>query len=329
MRALLPVQQKISPTVFFDRSGMGLHGTVGLWEILRYGWTRPPKGKYRIWHSRRPLDQLLGLALKYVLLQPWKLVYTSPSPRRHGWFWRAVVNRSSAIIAVTPNAASFLDWHTKIIPHGVDVNDFTPSKNGSLAWREGGLTGKYGIGIFGRIRPDKGTDLFVSAMCEFLPRHPEFTAVISGLCKPNHRNFFDALVQQIKRAGLEKRILFLGDLSVEEIKLWFQRISLCVAVPRSEGFGLTPLEAMSSGTAALTSSEGYFPQMIVPGLNGDIVPTDNVTALLHALDDLCGNPESLLELGKQARAYVEKHHSIDREAKEIQDLYDEVLSQQS
>ena len=33
-----------------------------------------------------------------------------------------------------------------------------------------------------------------------------------------------------------------GDLPVDEVKLWYQRVSLCVAVPRSEGFGLTPLK---------------------------------------------------------------------------------------
>ena len=327
MRALVPVQQGLRNTAFLDSSFMGLEGTINLKEIFQYGWSVPPGCSRRIWHSRRPLDQAFGLFCKHVLRQPWELIYTSPSPRRHGLFWRAIVNRSAAIIAVTDQAASFLDWHTGIVPHGVDVREFHPPADKRIAWQESGLPGKYGIGVFGRIRPDKGTDLFVSAMCEILPAFPDFTAVIAGLCKPKHRGFRAHLVRKIKAAGLEKRIVFLGDLDFADIKRWYQRVSLCVAVPRSEGFGLTPLEAMASGAAALTSSEGCFPQLIVPGVNGEIVPTDDVVALSHTLEAMLANPGKLLRMGEQARNHIADHHSIEHEAESIHAIYDAVLAE--
>ncbi len=40
--------------------------------------------------------------------------------------------------------------------------------------------GRYAIGCFGRVRLQKGTDVFVEAMCRLLPRFPDFTAVIVG-----------------------------------------------------------------------------------------------------------------------------------------------------
>lgn len=329
MRALVPAQQTSRNTAFLDFSSMGLNGTIRIREILASGWTLPPGCSRRIWHARRPIAQALGLFCKYVLRQPWELVYTSPSPRRHGLFWRSLVNRSAAVIAVTEKAASFLDWHTAIVPHGVDVREFRPPPDKRDAWSGSGLPGKFGIGIFGRIRPDKGTDIFVSAMCEVLPAFPDFTAVIAGLCKSEHRSFRDGLVRKVENAGLENRIVFLGDLNFEDIKLWYRRVSLCVAVPRSEGFGLTPLEAMASGAAALTSSEGYFPSMILPGTNGEIVPTGDRKALCNALKKLLDNPAGLLQMGEQARRHVVEHHSIEEEAQRIHAIYDGVLAKVS
>lgn len=325
MRVLVPIQQRTRAVAFVDRAGMDVPGTFSLGAVVRGGWTKPPGGSARIWHARRAPAQLVGLLLKHVLRQRWKIVYTSPSPRRHGWLWRAAVKRADAVIAVTENAASFLDRHDAVIPHGVDTETFVPAEDRARAWMEGGLPGRYGIGIFGRVRKSKGTDVFVQAMCEVLPRHPDFTAVITGLCKPCDRAFQADLEERVRAAGLEDRIHFLGDLPFAEIKRWFQRVSLCVAVPRSEGFGLTPLEAMASGAAALTCSEGYFPQMIVPGANGDIVPTGDVPALVEALDRLLGDPEGLQEMGGRARRHVVEHHSIEREAEAIHAVYDSLI----
>jgi len=40
------------------------------------------------------------------------------------------------------------------------------------------LTGRFLIGCFGRVRAQKGTDVFAEAMCRLLPRYPDFSAVI-------------------------------------------------------------------------------------------------------------------------------------------------------
>jgi mannosyltransferase len=64
-----------------------------------------------------------------------------------------------------------------IVPHGVDVERFAPSADRGAEWKKAGYPGKYGIGIVGRIRKEKGTDLFVEAMCRVLPQRPDFTAL--------------------------------------------------------------------------------------------------------------------------------------------------------
>lgn len=322
IRALVPVQERSRPTAVLDNGELGLENKVGLGAILSHGWSPPAGAAHRVWHARRSHELGLGLVCRDLLRQPWKLVYTSPTPRRHGALWRWIVRRADAVIAVTERAASFLDWHTAVVPHGVDVEAFHPAADRAAAWREGGLPGRYGVGIFGRIRHSKGTDLFVDAMCEVLPRRPEFTAVIAGFCKPADRSFQTALEDRIRAAGLEDRIVFLGDLALPHILRWYQRISLCVAPPRSEGFGLTPLEAMACGAAVVTSREGAFPSFVVGGVTGELVDTGDRASLARAIEGLLADPVELERLGRSARRHVVEHHSIEAEVAGIHAVYD-------
>lgn len=321
MHALVPVQQRSLRVVVLDRGGLGLPGTIRYRDLLRFGWSRPPKAVARIWHARRAGDLLLGLVLGKLLRQPWKFVYTSPSPRRHGLVWRTIVNRADAIIAVTKNAASFLDRYDAVVGHGVDTEQFRPPDDKSEAWRQTGLSGQYGIGVFGRIRKSKGTHLFVEAMCRALPDRPGFTAVIAGACMREDQPYLHAMKARIATAGLEQRIVFLGDLKPEEIKLWYQRVALCVAPSLSEGFGLTPLEAMASGAAALTSRAGAYPQMVEPGINGSIVDTGDVEQLCKEVLTLTSSPQELLRMGERAREIVVQKHSIECEVRGIHAVY--------
>jgi|688.fasta_scaffold00475_2 mannosyltransferase len=326
MLQLVPHQQSLRPLAVLDRGGLGLPGTLRWSELVRHGW-RPPAGqRWRIWHARRAGDLLLGLFLRHVLRQPWRFVYTSPSPRRHGRVWRAIVSRSDAIVAVTDNAAGFLDRHEAVIPHGIDVEAFRPPADKRAAWRESGLCGEFGIGVFGRVRPSKGTHLFVEALCELLPRHPSFTGIICGACLPADADYLGSLHKRVARAGLEERIVFLGDQPVPEIKRWYQRIALCVAPSLSEGYGLTPLEAMASAAACVSSTAGAYATMIQPGINGELAETGNAVALCEAMERVMRDPERMLRMGLAGRDLSVQRFSIHAEARAYDAIYQRLLA---
>jgi mannosyltransferase len=230
-----------------------------------------------------------------------------------------------AVIATSQRVAAFLECETTIVPHGVDTDAFVPPPSKAEAWSACGLHGLHGIGAFGRIRPDKGTDLFVSAMCALLPRYPDFTAVLTGHCKPEHRAFKARLSAEIAAAGLAQRIVFLGDLGPAEIRSWYQRVALCVAASRSEGFGLTPLEAMASGAAAVAARTGAFPNVIRAGETGALFDPGDLAGLVRALEPLLQSPATLADMGARARRHVVEHHSIRDEALGIERQYAALL----
>ncbi|MFK4506070.1 mannosyltransferase [Bradyrhizobium daqingense] len=195
-----------------------------------------------IWHARRNNEMIAGVALR-ALGWPLKLVFTSAAQRHHSWITRWLIRRMDAIIATSDISASFLKVKATVIPHGVDTDVYAPPTDRAAAFAESGLPGRFAIGCFGRVRAQKGTDVFVDAMCRLLPRHPDFTAVIVGQVTPEQTAFANDLEKRIEAAGLQSRIVITDELPIEQVQRWYQRLTIYAFTSRNEGFGLTLIEA--------------------------------------------------------------------------------------
>ena len=294
---------------------------ISAWSLLRMAFVRPISRPFRIWHARRNVEMLVGLLLKHILRSPMKLVFTSAAQRHHTAYTRFLIRHMDAVIATTAKAKSYLQVPATVIMHGVDIDAYAPAADRSADWSAGGLPGKFGIGCFGRIRHQKGTDLFVETMIRILPDFPDFTAVILGLATSGNADFEINLKNRIAAAGLEDRIHFLGELPMPEVVAWFRRLSLFVAPQRWEGFGLTPLEAMASGTPVVATIVGAFPEIVVDGKTGRLVPPDDLDAMESATRDLLAGTEHLAAMSRSARRHVEDRFPIRGEAKQIIEIY--------
>ena len=320
VKYLVPHQRCQLGLAVWDWGGLGLGGEVGLGQLLRWGWMPPLTARWRIWHARRDNELLIGLLLRSLLRQPWRVVFTSAAPKRPGWWLRYLLRHCDAVIATSPRSAEFLERCNAVIFHGVDCQAFRPPSDRQVALAEVGLAGQQLIASFGRIRPSKGTDVFVEALIQLLPSHPGWVGVVTGLCQRRDKPFLDGLVQRITAEGLEQRIFFVGDLEPEEIRRWYQRASICVAASRREGFGLTPLEAMASGCVPVTSHAGVWQQIMHPGF-GSCVATGDTSALVAALTELIDQPARLNAMAAKARSTALQHHSIHHEAHQVNHLY--------
>ncbi|HEY3910506.1 MAG TPA: glycosyltransferase family 4 protein, partial [Stellaceae bacterium] len=289
-------------------------------DLVRLRFRPAAHGKVRIWHARRNVEMLAGLSLN-LFGYGFALIFNSASQRKKTWLTNFLIARMDAVIATSEIAAQFLRRPATVILHGIDVDLYRPPDDRLGAFAETGLPGKYGIGTFGRVRRQKGSDLFVEAMCRLLPQYPDFCAVVVGLTTVDNVPFVEGLKQQIAAAGLTERIRFLGELPIDEVPLWYQRISIYVFASRVEGFGLTMLEAMAAGDAVVATRAGAAEMIISDGDDGVLAPVDDVDALVAALEPLMREPERIETMGRRARERVVSAFSRDREADEISAVY--------
>jgi mannosyltransferase len=195
----------------------------------------------------------------------------------------------------------------------------------AAAFAESGLPGRYLIGCFGRVRAQKGTDVFVDAMCRLLPQFPDFSAVIVGAITPDQIVFANDLRRQIAAAGLESRICITDELPIEQVQRWYQRLTIFAFTSRNEGFGVTLIEAMSVGAALVASRAGAAELVVNDGDNGVLVPPGNVEALVTSLEPLMRDPEAAVAMGRRARDFVVANYSLDAEAAGIAAVYRRML----
>jgi mannosyltransferase len=273
-----------------------------------------------IWHARRNNEMIIGVLLRS-LGWPLKLVFTSAAQRHHSWITRWLIRRMDAIIATSDLSASYLKREATVIPHGVDTDRYAPPPDRAAAFAETGLGGRYAIGCFGRVRAQKGSDVFVEAMCRLLPRYPDFTAVLVGAITPEQASFAETLRKRIDAAGLQSRIVISGELPIEDVQRWYRRLTIYAFTSRNEGFGLTLIEAMSVGAALVASRAGAAELVVEDGVTGVLTPPGDVDALVAALEPLMRDPASCAAMGARARARVLEKFSLDAEAAAIAEIY--------
>ena len=282
---------------------------------------RRPKGApFRVWHARRNIEMLSGVILRHVLRAPLKLVFTSASQREHTWWTRFLIARMDAVIATSHKSAAYLKVPNTVVMHGIDTDRFCPPADRAEAAREVGLDpARLHVGCFGRVRHQKGTDLFVDAMIALLPEHPRWSAVVAGRATSGHIAFEEELKERVARAGLAERILFVGE--HRDIERWYRALSLYVAPQRWEGFGLTPLEAMASGAPVVAADVGAFSELIVEGETGTIVPANDLAAMRTAIASYLADPDLAARQGGNGRRHVETRFRLQGEAETLVEMY--------
>src|SRR5258705_10343961 len=236
-------------------------------DLLKF-WRRD---KPLIWHARRNDEMIAGVLLR-ALGWPLKLVFTSAAQRQHTWITRWLIRRMDAIIATSRFSASFLKRQAAVVMHGVDTERYAPPADRSAAFAQSGLPGRHAIGCFGRVRAQKGSDVFVDAMCRLLPPYPDSTPAMVGAITPEHLAFANGLKKRIEAAGLLSRIVITGELGVEEGQRWYPRVTVYAFTSRNEGFGLTLIEAMSVGAALVASRAGAAELVVQDGVTGVLTP---------------------------------------------------------
>jgi mannosyltransferase len=266
-----------------------------------------------IWHAHRNNDLLFATQAR--LLRPkLKVVFTRHGSYPPGTFSRWVAKWADVMITLNEENAGWMKAPSVVIPHGVDTARFSPPASREQAWAALGQGGRYGIGVAGRVRENKGQGDFVEAIAPLLPKFPEWRAALVGLALGDDARWAEQL--KAKTGGA---LLLPGE--SREIERWYQGFTVLVNPSRGESFGLTMVEGMAAGCCVVASNLFHVPGLIEHGRTGFIYPPRDVDALREILENLMRDPQRAEQIGRNAAEEARARLSITTETDAIAAIY--------
>jgi glycosyltransferase involved in cell wall biosynthesis len=125
-----------------------------------------------------------------------------------------------------------------------------------------GVDGPYLLHMAGFDRR-KNVRLLVRALARALPELPDDASlVLAGAPHSDNSTVFPPVEPLIEALGVGERILLTGRVSNEERALLYQGALGYVTLSSYEGFGLTPLEAMTCGVPVIAANRTSLPEVV-------------------------------------------------------------------
>jgi glycosyltransferase involved in cell wall biosynthesis len=166
--------------------------------------------------------------------------------------------------------------------------------------------------------PLKGLRYLLLAFAGLLVDWPQLELVIVGRRRPGPTQ---DLVAQLAIGG---SVIFLQDLSSEEMAVQYSGATICVVPSLYEGFGLPVVEAMASGTPVIATDGGALPEVV--GDAGIIVPAGDAAALGAAIDALLRDQDRRQALAALGLARVQARYHWRRVGEAYERLLRDVIA---
>ncbi len=286
---------------------------IGLSELLKRSKLGPV-----IWHAHRNNELLFGLLLK-VMRRHVSLVATRHGSSVPGAFTQWLFRRADAVITLNDQLSKLVKVKSTIVPHGVSLKQFSAPLSKAEAWAKLQLPGTHGVGVIGRIRPEKGQGDFAAAIGPLLKAHPEWTPVLVGLAKDADAQWLHGLRQQT-----DQKLQFAGE--IREVAAWYQGLQVVVQPSHREAFSMVWVEAMASGACLIASALPPVTQVIEDGRTGLLFPVGDVKALRECLQRVMKEPTFAEQLGRNAAEAAKARFGVEHEAKALYAVYQSVIA---
>lgn len=249
--------------------------------------------------------------------------HIDPSLMSCGKIWgilrRLTYSYASTIVSVSDGVNNYFDWlpnsKKKVIYNPLVKIESIESEIQIKNWSENANPNKKWLIAMGRLTYQKGFDILISAFKHISSNYPDWQLVIlgEGKLRPELENLIENL-------GLKNQVILPGRLSNPFPVL--KQSNIFVLSSRFEGFGNVIIEAMACGLPVISTDCPSGPREIIrDGINGILVPNEDVESLATAMERLMSNEAERKKLAVRAPE-VTQRFSLET----IMEMWDEVIN---
>lgn len=162
----------------------------------------------------------------------------------------------------------------------------------------------------------------VLAAAGMLARGEQYRWVLVGQQWGESQRYYRQLRRRAAR--VPARIAFPGWRPPEEIRRWWADFDLAVHVPLSENCGGV-IEPLMAGVPVVAAAVGGLPEVVLPGVTGDLVAPRDPAALARAVAAIRRDPGAARARALRGQRLVREMFDSARTAREIHAIYEYVL----
>ena len=189
-----------------------------------------------------------------------------------------------------------------VLPNGINLHEYTPDYDDR----------DYGL-YFGRLSKEKGIETLLAAH-KSIGDSPPLKVVGTGPLADGLARDFPGVDFLGYKSGGELTTLIREAAFVVVPSEWYENCSMVV------------LEAMALGKPVIGSNIGGIPEQIVDGRTGCLFPMGDTAALADRMRELGRNKEQRIIMGRAARQKLENEFSLSHHCRELQAIYQRLLS---
>ena len=173
----------------------------------------------------------------------------------------------------------------------------------------------------GRHTYKKAPYLTILAFQKVLERHPNLKLKMIG-----DGELFDVSKNLVKSLGLENNIILLGALERKEIithlqsAFLFVQHSIVAYNGDSEGTPVGIIEAMASGLPVVSTRHAGIPDVVLEEETGYLVDENDIEQMVFYILKIAENRNLARTMGQKGKARIEKHYTLDKHLKTINQL---------
>ncbi len=238
------------------------------------------------------------------------------------FLWKQVerrgLERQKTIISISPYVVGMIkDFSPKATIHAID--NPVDERYFSVEQRED--CGR--VLILGWINERKNTLGAVRAMAHALRAGSNGTLVIAGEAKlPPYK---ERVVREIKEAGIECHVEFLGHINREQLERELSRTSVLLLPSLQENAPMAISEAMAAGIPVVTSNRCGMPYMVEEGGSGFLVDPLDPAQVGQRLAELLRSPELRQKMGGRGQEIAISRFHPDVVAVKTREVYEKAM----
>ena len=212
-----------------------------------------------------------------------------------------------------------------LIPNGVDVEKF--SRNFSygdlsqLADQLGLRPGAKVIITTSRLTPKNGLDNLIKSLAVLYKNYPAEDWRLLLVGGGPQRIYLTALASSL---GIAERVIFRDFVDHEDLPKYLKISHVFVRPSRSEGLGVSFLEAMAAGIPIVAPPIGGIPDFLTSGETGLFCDSNNPEDIAEKIKMILDDENLRKKIIKNARELVEEKYNWNKIAEDYRRLYETI-----